>query len=420
MKFNNFINENEKILLTIVSFLLGSSVLAFKYISGLQIQLYLIVILGIILTLLKVFQLSRLKIRYLKNLLWIFIPLFVYSFFLDIKVVAILMIANLISDPLASIIRTKVKPFRYKIFPKDLTGSLVFILSFYLLSLGLLFFLEGALLKKYIIIFLINAFVVGYLENSFHVRKYPDNFNINIFGSIFLSLSLLIDFSFRFRSMDLIFGLIICPIILFLLIVFDIIKLKGAFKYFLFFELFYTGFGYKLFVFNIIILTGMGVIKKITQYYTPKLQYNQIFIDIDDTREYFFLSFIIVLIYFIMPQRSILKMSLIVGLTTALLHYFYYNLNHFLSKTYFHIKHIRISKQILLYNVSLSLVLLFTSYILNIMKLMPMIYGFVIINLFMFLFVLTQSKHYKLGDQNLVRYMLPYFSFKIFFLFQLL
>jgi len=411
--FKNIFKSNNTIY-----FLTGCVALLFKYVSKWELSALILFILIVINLLKKLLKLSAHSQFLLKHLNWIFIPLFIYSFFFEPKVIGLLMIAHFFSDTIARIIRIKVRGFHTKYFLKSINGSLFFALSFYILSLLYVFFFDGFILKRYVLVFFINSLVLSFLENSFKIRNYPDNFNINVFGSLFIFLSLYIDFRLRISSINMIFGLLWCLLPIIFLILFDIINLKVSYKYYLFFILLYTGFGYKLFLFNIFILAGMGLVKKMNQFYSPAFRYYRSFIEINEIREYFLLSFILVFMYFFIPHLRILKMSLVVGLITAFLHYFYHSLDSYISKKYFNFKSYRISQEILLFNIVISLLFLFAGYLLNVMKFIPMIYAFSIINIYMLLYISLRSVNFNIGDKKLIKFLIPYFSFKLFFLFQ--
>ncbi len=406
----------------IIFFLLGGIAFSFKYISKWELYIFFLFILIIINLLKKILKLSVSSQSLLKHLNWILIPLFIYSFIFEIKIIGLLMIAHFFSDPIAQIIRNNIKPFRYKFLPKDINGSLFFILSYYVLSLLYIYLLDGFILKKYIYIFLINSVYLGLIENSFKIKNHPDNFNINIFGPIFIYIFLAVNFRLKISNLgfNLIFGLTWCLIPIIILIFFDIINLKKSYIYYLFFLLLYTGFGYHLFLFNIFILAGIGVVKKINQSLAPALNSKSTFIEINEIKEYFLLPFILVIIYFFISPLKILKMSMVAGLTTGLLHYFFHNLDSYISKKYFYLKKIKISREILLYNIALSLLFLFAGYYLNLIKFIPLIHAFLIINILMILYSAMQLDYFNIANNKIMKFLIPYFSFKIFFLSQLL
>lgn len=408
-----------------IYFLLGSTAFLFKFISKSKLFILLLVIIISYNLLKKYIRFSVSFQSLLSHLKWIIIPIFIYSFFFEPKFIGLLMIAHFFSDTIARIIRTYVKPFYHKYLPKDMNGTLFFILSYFILSLLYIYIFDGFILRRYIPIFFINAVVLGLFENSFKIFNYPDNFNINVFGSLFILLSLFINFKLQINSQNFIFGLlIICPLFLLLLISFDIIKLKSIYKYYPLFVLLYGSFGVHLFLFHIFIFAGMGVIKKINQRYNPAINYSHTFIDILETKEYFFLSFILVFIFLFIPHSEkilkTVKMSAAAGLITALLHYFYHNLHPYLHKNYLSFKKFRISREILFYNMGISLTLLLSAYFLSIIKLLPLLFAFILINIYMISYIYLRPVLFNIKDNKLIKYLIPYFSFKIFFLFQLL
>ena len=420
MKNLQIIFKNTFKIENIVYFLIGCTAFSLKYISKWELCIGFFFILAVINSLKKILKISISFQSQLKHLNWILIPLFIFSFFFKPRIIGLLMIAHFFSDSVAKIIRNSVKPFYHKYFPKNINGSLFFILSYYILSLFYVYFFDGSILKKYILIFLINSIYLAILENSFKIKNYPDNFNINMFGPIFLFLALTIDFKFRISSINLVFGLFWCIIPIIPLIILDIINLKKAYVYYMFFLVLYAGFGYQLFLFNMLILMGIGLIKKTSQSFNSISHYKSSFLEIAEIKEYFLLSFILVLIYFFIPRLRILKMSIVVGLTTALLHYFYHNMEPYISKKYIHLRKIKISREIFLSNIAISLLFLFTGYLLNLIRSVPLIYAFLTINIFMISYILMQSSYFNTEDNKIFKFLVPYFSFKIFFLFQIL
>ncbi len=419
----------------LIYFLLGCSVILFKYITEEELRISLFAVIIVINSLLMFAKPSYSIRARLKHLNWIFIPLFLYAFFFEPKIIGLLMIAHLFSDTIARIVRSSFKPLNKKYFPKDIIGSLFFVLSFFILSLLYIYYFHGFIdknyiadfLKKYTAVFLITSLALGILENSFAILKYPDNLNINIFGILVIPIAMVIKLTPT--PGDPIFGLLMCIIPTFLLVLFDIINLKKAFKYYLVFILLYTGFGsqgYHCLLFNIFILTGMGIIKKIHQYYSPAFSYHESFMKFKEIKEYFIISIVLVFIYYFLPYKErlgigvILKMSMVVGLISGLLHYLYLSLNSFISKKFISIKKIKISREILLFNVAITVILLFSGYLLDLLDPISLVIAFVLINILSLLHVVFSSMNLEQEDNRIFNFLLPYLSFKIFFLIKIL
>ncbi|MBU1075813.1 MAG: hypothetical protein KKH98_00880 [Spirochaetes bacterium] len=312
---------------------------------------------------------------------------------------------------------------------KDLNGSFVFIAINFILSLAFIYYFDGFIIKKYIIVVFINSIFLAFMENGFRINHLPDNFNINIFGVLFVLISLLIDFKLRISTINLVFGLLICFIFTIVIVLLDIIKLKNFYKYYLVFLLIYASLGYHLFLFNLIILTGMGAVKKINIYFNRHIHYFSSFVELDEIRDYFLLTIIIVFIYFIIPHRidtNLIKVSLVIGLITGLLHYLNEQLGSFLTKNRITIKktklspELAVSREIITYNSVISLGLLLTGYFFNLMGFLPLISAFLYINLFLFLYLILRSKDLQLLNTKYNKFFIVYFAFKIHFLLQLL
>lgn len=427
MKVLKLLFKNIFKLKLIIYLLLGCTTLLFKNISRFEVSLLLIVLLIAVHLAKKIFKPSIIKQIDVTQLNWILIPLIVYSFFLPLKIIGLLMIAHFFSDRFANLVRTSAGPFDFKYSSedflfKDLSGTFIFILSNFILSLLYIYFFDGFILKKYILIFFINSIFLGLMENSFKINNFPDNFNINIFGSLFMVLSFLVDFRLRISSLNIVFGFVICFVFIVLFILFDIIKLKKSHQYYFIFVLLYTSLGYHLFLFNIIILTGMGIIKKLNLYFNRHIHYLQTFIKINEIKNYFLLTLIIALIYFILPyrHRPILKTSLIIGLIIAILHYLHEKISSFITRQYITIKKFKISREILLSNAIISLALLSISYFFNIMKITPLIFSFLYINIFFCIYLFLKSINLDILNHKLNKFFIVYFAFKIHFLLQLL
>jgi len=282
--FKNIFKEK-----SIFYFLVGSIIFLFKHISNWELSVVFLFALIVINLLKKLLRLSIVSRSVLKNFNWIFVPLFFYSFFFTPRIIGLLMIAHFFSDPLARIIRIKLRPFHTRYFPKNINGTLFFAVSYFILSLLYTYCLDGFILKKYVLIFLVNSLFLGFLENSFKIKNYPDNFNLNLFGSLLVYISLTTDLTLRTSALgfNLIFGLFWCLIPMIPLILLDIINLKRSYKYYLFFVLLYASLHYQLSLFNILILTGMGLVKKLNQFYSPAFRYHRSFIEINEAKEYF-------------------------------------------------------------------------------------------------------------------------------------
>ncbi len=424
MKTLKIVLNNTLKLNNMIYFLLGFSAFLIKNVTKLELAIAFFVGLILINLLRRFLKLSFSLQSLLKHLNWILIPLLIYSFFLDAKVIGLLMIAHFFSDTIARIARTSFSPLYKKYLPKDINGTLFFVLSYFILSLAYIYFFHGFIYKKYIPIFFINSLVLGLLENGFKIKKYPDNFNINIFGAVFIYLSMIIKLSPTIYNP--LFGLLICIFPILLLIFFDIINLKTAYKYYLVFILLYTGFTNLPFLFNVFILAGMGVVKKIYQFYTPAFRYDHSYVEISEIKEYFIISVVLVFIYYFIPYGKrlgigvVLKGSMAAALITALLHYFYIRLNPSLSKKYYYIKGLKISREMFLFNMAISILFLLAAYFMQIINPLSMLIAFLIINIIMIFYMFLESADINTEDNRLIKYLLPYFSFKIFFLFQLL
>ncbi len=411
---------------TIFYLLLGSTPFLYKNIEKWKLSLLL---LGIII-LINIINIITKKRFYRKidgkQIYWILCPILVYSVLVPPKVIGFLMIANLISDRIASVVRSSFKPFYTKFFSsnmlsKNINGTFVFILINFIISILYIYYMDGFIIKKYIFIIFINSIVLGLTENSFKIKNLPDNFNINIFGSLFVFLSLLIDFKLRISSINVVFGLLICLLFTVVLVLFDIIKLKSLYKYYFISLVIYSSLGYHLFLFNIIILTGIGLIKKIYLYYNrTSIHYLNTFVEIDEIKDYFLLPLILACIYFIIPHLKIIRISLIVCLITALLHYFNEHLNQFITKKYIKLKNIKISQQVVLYNLLITFILLFSVYLFELIRLIPMIYSYIFINVFLLVFMFIKESYYNIFNTKYSKFLVIFFSFKIHFLLQLL
>jgi len=413
----------------IVYFIVGASVISFKYISKWQIGFGFLLLIFII-NILKIILKPKLAMQiFLAHLNWIFLPLSIYVWIFEYKIIGFLMITHLFSDNFAKIIRQSIKPLNNRYFPKNLNGTIIFILSYYILCLAYSFFLHNGLLKKYIFIFLINSIYFSLLENGVKIKDFPDNFNINIFGAIFLFLSLTVDIKLRMISSNLIqnviFGLIWCIIPIFILIILDIINLKKGYLYYVLFLLLYVGLGYRLFLFNILILLIIGLIKKIEQSHAVSAYSS--FLNINELKKYYLLSFILALTYFFLPFSKknlsiirILRSSAAIGLISALLHYFYTLLNDRVSKHYISFKKGKISREIILFNLAITFFLLLTAYFLNLIGLNLLVYALLMTNIFMVLYILLNIESIYKNDNKVIQFLIPYISFKTFFLIQII
>lgn len=406
----------------IIYFLIGCTTVLTKTMLKWQLSLILFGILAVLILLDKYTRIGFIKKLDLQQIKWILGPLVIYSLILPQKVVGLLMIAHFYSDRIAYITRNTCSPYYNKLFPKNLVGTLFFILSNFILSLAFTYYFNGFLLKKYIMVFFINSIFLGLMENSHRINKLPDNFNINIFGSVFITLSLLIDFKLRISSINIVFGFLMCFIFCILLILFDIIKLKSIYKYYLAFLIYYASYGSDLFLFHIIILVSIGIIKKIYLYYNKQMHYFSTFIEIDEIKDSFLLSLILVFIYSIIPYSYLylIKPSLVISLIITLLYYFYEQLNPYIPKKVITIKNLKLPQETIIYSIIITAGLLCISYFINIINLKTVLYAFLYISIINITYITLKTMKIHILENPYSKFLLIYFSFKIYFLIQLL
>ncbi|MDD5066051.1 MAG: hypothetical protein PHF84_03285 [bacterium] len=251
----------------------------------------------------------------LRNLNWVFIPVFFYALIMPDRIIGLLLISNIFSDRIARLVRAHLPPLFFRYLRKGVKGTIAFILSNFIISLMFFYFLSGYLIIRDVVILFIISVAFGFLENI-RIMDLPDNFNLNIFGSVLIILCTYIDFHFRFSTLNFVFGSFICVFITLIFILLDFVNLRSSYIYYLYFVLFYTSMGYFLFIFNALILLCMGVLQKM------KVRYS--FIDLYPLKNYFYLSLMIILAYFFIPHLPLIRSALVTGLITGLLHYAYH------------------------------------------------------------------------------------------------
>lgn len=297
----------------------GLPLLLFKNISRIEIFLLfsLLLILNVYLVRTGVFFKKKARIPAalldeLKNLQWTFFPLVLYSLFLPERITGLLLIAGILSDRTARLVRARTAVLSVRYFVKNFKGTIAFFLSNLVLSLLFFYYLAGYIIIRDAFLILLVSVFLSLLE-SVRICRLPDNFNIAVFGPVLILLLTHVDFRFRFSMLNLVFGAFLCLFIILIFILFDLFELKSSWKNYIYFVLFYTGMGYFLFIFHVLILFLMGL--------AARSDRKNVFIPSSAIRAYFYLPAAVLFVYCFIPHILVVKTALVTGMITALTHY---------------------------------------------------------------------------------------------------
>ena len=365
---------------TLYFLFLGLIPIIFKFIHNnlyISLIIFLLLLLNELLYRLRIFtskpELKNIRIKLIIRL--------IYSLFLPIKITGLIILFTFFIEKITEILSQNFL-FRKKIlhYEFDMSKIFFFFLSAFILSSLFFYFYSGYITKKEIAFLFLSSITLSVLHTL--------DLSVLFYGTPAIILINFIDFHIRISAINILFGTIISGVAWAILILLDIIKLEKSIKYYLLLFFFYVGLGYMLFIFNFVFFVFYGIIFKIKKGADR-------FIFISDIKSFFLLSFIISIIFFIIPHYTFIKSSLITGLITLFIYknydFFYSGLKTFAMKkksSFLQIYTVNLT----VFNIILSFLLLLFAYNLNLIKWKDIYPALIIINIIWSAYKILEKK----------------------------
>ncbi len=394
--FNLLNNETNLFLLL----LYGLIPVSFKYIFN---NLYISLILFSLILLNEI--ISKIKpVKNIKQIRVLLLLIFLYSFFINSKLLGLIIITNFILLPVSTLIGEKYPHYqRINKYIINITQMFAFFFLFFILSLIYIYYLSNYILKSELLYLFLNSLILS-IFTEIKIWELSRETSFLLISTTFLLLSYYVDLRIHISSINIVFGSIISLFAWFILIIFDIIKLKKSFKYYLILFLFYIGLGYMLFLYNFLILILYAIVIK-------SKSTNKYFITIDDIKYIFLLSLIIDFLLFLIPHRLFIKTALFISTSSLFL---YKNINFFK----YYLKFIKKEWHIYVFLILFSLILSFIGFKLNLFYAKNFLPVILLINLTWIIYYLLNKRNLLWSD-NTSDFILSFIPFHIYLIWSL-